>query len=268
MHLLAWPAAHPLFQRAIVMSGGGRIYGFGAATIARAEEAGLEFAKSMGIIGTGADAFVALRALPVEKVNGDLSMDALITKPTTYAGGPIPDGKIVTGAGMPGEALRKRTAAKVPVLIGTTGDDLPVVFPPRDNPLSFFGTDAAAAKAVYFADAADPAAALKTIAVDITMHEPARFAAGQVTAAGQTAWLYRFDYVAESLLPKGTAEHAKELPYLFGTLDVVYGKAANRRSEPQRHDDMASLRPPEVRADDVHFGCQRRHASGPVEGAA
>jgi heat shock protein HslJ len=106
---------------------------------------------------------------------------------------------------MPGEALRSRTAAKVPVLIGTTGDDLPVLFPPRDNPLSFFGADAAAAKAVYFAGAATPLEAIKKIAVDITMHEPARFVARQMTAAGQPAWLYRFDYVAESLRLKGTS---------------------------------------------------------------
>jgi para-nitrobenzyl esterase len=89
----------------------------------------------------------------VEKVNGDLSMEALITKPATYAGGPLPDGTVVMG--MPGEAFRKRTVAKVPVLIGTTGDDLPVVFPPRENPLSFFGADAAAAKATFGGDRTD-----------------------------------------------------------------------------------------------------------------
>jgi para-nitrobenzyl esterase len=95
--------------------------------------------------------------------------------------------------------------------------------------LSFFGTDAAASQALYFADTVDPAAAIKSIAVDITMHEPARFVARQVTAAGQPAWLYRFDYVAESLRPKGTAEHSSELPYLFGTLDVRYGAAVTAK---------------------------------------
>lgn len=221
VHHLTWPAARGLFQRAVVMSGGDRTYGIGAPTVARAEEAGLAFAKTMGVAGTGADALAALRALPVEKINGDLSMEALITKPASYAGGPIPDGTIVTSAGMPGEALRNRTAAKVPVLIGTTSDDLPVVFPPRDNPLSFFGADAAAAKGVYFANP-DPATALKNIGVDIMMHEPARFVASQVTAAGQPAWLYRFGYVAESQRPKGTAAHASEIPYFFGVVDARY----------------------------------------------
>lgn len=225
MHMLASPAARGLFERAVVMSGGGRTYGIGAAGIAQGEQAGLAFARSMGITGTGAEALAALRALPAEKVNGDLSMEALLTKPNTYSGGPIADGNVVTSLGMPGEALRKHTATHVPVLIGTTGDDLPVLFPPRDNPLSFFGAEAAAAKAVYFPDGTDPTTSIKNIAVDITMHEPARFVAKQVTAAGQPAWLYRFGYVAESQRPKGTAEHAKELPYLFGTLNVRYGEA-------------------------------------------
>lgn len=49
---------------------------------------------------------------------------------------------------------------------------------------------------MYFACAADPVDAIKNIAVDMTMHEPARFVARQMTAAGQPAWLYRFGYVA------------------------------------------------------------------------
>jgi para-nitrobenzyl esterase len=93
------------------LTAGGRTYGIGPASVAQAEQAGLAFARSMGITGSGPDALAALRALPVEKVNGDLSMEALLTKPDTYAGGPIPDGRIVTGMGMPSEALRKRTAA-------------------------------------------------------------------------------------------------------------------------------------------------------------
>ena len=59
------------------------------------------------------------------------------------------------------------------------------------------------------------------------MHEPARFVARQMTAAGQPAWLYRFGYVAESLRPKTAgAAQATELPYLFGTLNARYGRTA------------------------------------------
>ena len=99
-------------------------------------------------------------------------------------GGANVDGTFVTGMNMPGDALRSRTAAKVPVLIGTTSDHLPVVFPPRGNPLSFFGANSAAAQAVYLADV-DPATAIKTIAVDMTMHDSARYVAAQAVADGQ-----------------------------------------------------------------------------------
>jgi len=62
MHFLTWPAAKGLFHRAVVMSGGGRTYltaGTGAATAARAEQAGLAFAQSVGITGTDAEALAA-----------------------------------------------------------------------------------------------------------------------------------------------------------------------------------------------------------------
>jgi para-nitrobenzyl esterase len=58
----------------------------------------------------------------------------------------------------------------------------------------------------------------------MTMHESARFVAKQVSAAGQPAWLY-LRLCRESLRHKGTAEHVKELPFLFGTLDMPYDKA-------------------------------------------
>ena len=76
-------------------------------------------------------------------------------------------------------------------------------------------------KAVYFTGGADPAAAIKNIAADMTMHEPARLVARLVAAAGQPAWLYRFGHVDESLRPKAGAEHSSELPHLFGTLNVT-----------------------------------------------
>jgi hypothetical protein len=48
------------------------------------------------------------------------------------------DGRIVTAT--PGENLRRGEAAKVPLVRGTTSQNLPVTFPPStENPLSFFG---------------------------------------------------------------------------------------------------------------------------------
>ncbi|PSB16076.1 carboxylesterase [filamentous cyanobacterium CCP2] len=232
MHHLTSPASQGLFHQAIVLSGGGRTF-LGSLRNLRestpelpsAEVSGIEFARSMGITTDGTEALEALRALPAEQVNGDLNMLALLTKPPTYAGGPIFDGELITA--MPEDILRQGEAANVPILMGTTSADLPVTFPPLENPFSFFGAAAERAIAVYNPDGTlPPEAVITTIAVDITMHEPARFVTRQMRAAGNPAWLYRFGYVAESLRPEVMgAEHASELPYLFNTLDARYGNA-------------------------------------------
>lgn len=232
MYHLTSPAAKGLFQRAAVLSGGGRTFLVGLRQLSKgspalpsAEESGVEFAKSVGIKATGAAALKALRSLPAEAINGDMNMEALVKKPSTYAGGPIYDGSIV--AATPGEVLQQGNATNVPILIGTTSADLPVTFPPLNKPLSYFGANAEKAGALYNPTGKlPPQALIIPIATDITMHEPARFVAKQLTAAGKPAWLYRFGYVAESLRPeKMGAEHASEQPYLFSTVDARYGKA-------------------------------------------
>ncbi|MGF1937283.1 MAG: carboxylesterase/lipase family protein [Nostoc sp. ChiQUE02] len=232
IHHLISPEARGLFQRAIVLSGGGRTYLVGERKLSEstpeqpaAEQSGIEFAKSVGITGTGAVALKALRALPAEVVNGDMNMVTFLAEPPTYAGGIIFDGSIVTAT--PEEILRRGEAAKVPLLIGSTSQELPITYPPsRENPLSYFGVDADKARVLYnLRGKLQPSEILQTIAIDMTMHEPARFVAKQMVAAGNPVWLYRFGYVAESLRPKvKDADHGSEQPYLFMTLDACYGK--------------------------------------------
>lgn len=197
-----------------------------------AEESSIEFAKSVGITDTGAEALKALRALPADVVNGDINLEVLLTLPPTYAGGPIFDGEIVTTT--PTEVLRRAKAANVPLLIGTTSQDLAVTYlPSRENPLSYFEVDADQASVLYNPSGTlQPSEILNTIAVDMTMHEPARFVAKQMVAAGNPVWLYRFGYVAEFLRSKVTdADHASELPYLFSTLDARYGNAVTAKDQ-------------------------------------
>jgi para-nitrobenzyl esterase len=236
MHLLTWQEAKGLFDRAIVLSGGGRNYLIKARKLSEstselpsAEASGIKFAESMGIIGTGAAALSALRALPAEKVAGDLNMTNLIKRPPTYASGPVLDGEIVTAT--PGEILQRGDAAKMPIMIGSTTNDLPAMLPPLKDPFSYFGADAAKAQAVYNPQGKlNPLQVILAIGVDMSMHEPARFVAKQMTTVRQPAWLYRFGYVAQSLRPKVMgAAHASELPFLFGTLDARYGKAVTAR---------------------------------------
>jgi para-nitrobenzyl esterase len=239
VQLLTWPAARGLFQRAAVLSGGGRSFlmplrrlSEPAGSLPSAEASGLEFGRSVGITDTGADGLRALRALPAEAVNGDLSMAALVEAPPTYTGGPVEDGEVITAR--PEKHFLRGGFAKVPLLLGTTGDDLPLEFPPdRTRPLDVFGADAERARSLYDPKTELTLGALAArVAVDITMHEPARFLAREMSAAGQPAWLYRFDYVAQSQRAKvASAPHAGELGFLFDQLKARYGKAANAKDQ-------------------------------------
>jgi para-nitrobenzyl esterase len=236
MHLLTSPLTKGLFQRVIVMSGDGRTHmlgGFkltgGSSREPSADRIGLNFAKSMGITGAGPRALSALRALPAEKIRGKLSMSVLLKStpgPLTYVKGAIVDGYMVIAS--PEEVLRRSEGIKVPVMIGTTSQDLPVRFPPsKENPLSFFGSNASKAGALYHADGMlEPMHIYSAVGVDMTMHEPARFVARQMTQSGQPVWLYRFGYVPTSLRPKvHAAAHGSDLPFLFDTLAARYGEA-------------------------------------------
>ncbi|HEY9641556.1 MAG TPA: carboxylesterase family protein [Coleofasciculaceae cyanobacterium] len=242
MHHLTSSESQGLFHQAVVLSGGGRTFLVGLRNLREgtpelpsAEQSGVEFARSVGITSTGTEALAALRSLPAAQVNGDMSMEALLTKPPTYAGGPMVDGTVISM--MPEEILRQGKAANVPLIIGTTTADLPVTFPPLDNPFSYFRSDAEKAIATYNPDGTlPPQVVIPTIAVDMTMHEPARFVARQMTAHHNPVWLYRFGYVAESLRAETTgASHSSELPFMFNTLDARYGKAVTPQDQAAAH---------------------------------
>jgi para-nitrobenzyl esterase len=241
MHLMTSPPAKGLFHRAIVMSGGGRAHVLGGFKLSTdsgsapsAEDIGVSFARSVGISSAGPDALHALRALPAERVRGDLNMSTLskLSDPLTYAKGPIVDGRLVIDA--PGDLLKRGSANAVPLLIGTTTQDIAAMLPSsRQDPLAHFGTDSQQARQAY-----DPRATLPPfeiylmIGADMSMHEPARFVAKRLTALGQPVWLYRFGYVAGSLRGKlAGAPHASEIPFFFDTVAARYGKA---ESEPDR----------------------------------
>lgn len=240
MHLLTSPQTTGLFQRAIVMSGHGRTHMLGGLKLSggtpqepSADQVGVNFAQSMGIADNGPQALRALRDLPADKICGDIDASWLLKSapvPLTYAKGAIVDGTIVMTS--PEEILHRKEAVTVPMIIGTTSRDLPVIFPPsKKNPLSYFGSNIKRARAPYSADGMlNPGDVYSAVGVDMTMHEPARFVAHQMTQAGMPVWLYRFGYVADSLRPKiRGAAHGSELPFVFGTLLTKYGEAVTER---------------------------------------
>lgn len=243
--LLTSPAAQGLFQQVVILSGGGRdgllskpMTG-GTAGHPSADQIDKKFAEGLGIKGESAGVLDALRALPAATVQGDFNLNKLaqvaLLGDQVYPGTQMVDGEIVTG--QPGDSLTSGEVPAMPMIIGTTALDLPAFFPPSKlNPLAFFGEDAEQARAAYGApaqlDQNSLAALLLGIGADMTMHEPARFAARQVTEHGSPAWLYRFTYTAEATRPKSMAQgHAGELAFLFDQLAAQYGSAVTAKDE-------------------------------------
>jgi para-nitrobenzyl esterase len=224
--LVTSPKAKGLFKRAIVESGGGRdnlmpadpLNEPGANGRASAVQMGINFARQMGIDGTGAKALEKLRALPAEKIVNRINMASMGQQANTYSG-LILDGKIVPRP--PEESLAHCEQLPVEVMIGANSADigfsnaktLDAIFAP-------FGADEAAAKRAFDADSAKNVAALaQHVSMVEMMIEPARFVAQRVAACGQASYVYRFSYVATPLRGKlPGAPHSSEIPYVFDTI--------------------------------------------------
>ncbi|WP_170150047.1 carboxylesterase/lipase family protein [Kushneria sinocarnis] len=235
LNLAASPAAEGLFQRAAVMSGGGReLFGprprLTEATdeMPGATRVGERFARAHGIQGDDREAAARLRQLSGDEVVGDLNMLTLNgTARRTYVGGPIVDGDIVRAT--PEERYGAGEQLQVPMLIGTTDADLGF-FPAESKAALFerFGDLAEQARQYYDPTGdTDLETLISEIGRDWTMTEPARFIANRTTAGGQPTWRYRFAHVAEPKREQWPgAPHATELPYLFETLPARFDARA------------------------------------------
>lgn len=237
--LLTSPEAKGLFQRAGIMSGGGRGSLMGPRRLSQdlpgapsAETIGLNFAKTVGVEGAGPEALKALRALSAEQVTAGLNMMAMFTAsgPPTY-GGPMLDGKIVVAD--PESAYRAGTQVKGPILVGATSADIGFGFQrTKDEVFDQFGPARDAAKAAYDPTGDRDLRVVATeAAMDKMMVEPARFMAQAISAQGLPAYAYRFSYVADSMQGewKTGAPHATEIPYVFDTVKAKYGDAVTAK---------------------------------------
>ncbi|ARS52320.1 carboxylesterase/lipase family protein [Kushneria konosiri] len=235
LDLTGTPAAHGLFQRAVVMSGGGRALMGPMPELSdhqgdqpSAERIGENFAHRHGITGAGSDALAALRALPADQVVDGLNMQSLMAPqegPRTWTGGPIRDGELVSGP--PEGIYRAGLQQHVPMMIGTTDADLGFSAAKSMEALfAPFGEDAEQARTLYDPTGSDDVQRVGwRVGMDRMMTEPARFVANQVAASGEPVWRYRFSHVAlEARDDWPGAVHASELPYLFRTLDARYDR--------------------------------------------
>ena len=227
--LLTSPLSGGLFSRAIIESGGGRTNLGGQRYLntalpngpASAESVGIEFARSVGVDGTGKEALETLRHLPAEKVLGNLNM-ATMSQPG-YAG-PMIDGQVVVSD--PQSAYLSGAGWHVPLMIGTNSLDIGFGFAPNKDALfAPFGVNREKAIAAYDPTGqGDFRAVQYMVAMDRFMVEPARFVASVFASEGLPAYIYRFSYVAQSMRSKWPgAPHATEIPFVFDTVKAKYG---------------------------------------------
>ena len=227
--------ANGLFQRAVIMSGGGRsltqrrVLSKAEAGEQSAEAIGENFAEAKGISASGAEALAALRELSGESVVDGYNLATMFAPPaggkTTYVGGPVQDGELITGSIQ--SALENDTVADVDVMVGATSMDIGFnAFPDKASLFASYGEFAEAAEAAYDPTGDAPLQLVGYMAgQDRMMQEPARFVATQMTQSGQQAYYYRFGYVADSLSNEPGAAHASDIPFFFKTVDAKYGAA-------------------------------------------
>ncbi len=237
-HLMTSRAARGLFAKAIVQSGTGRPGGaLGMRPLSggadSAEALGVAFAAKKGIQGDGPDALRKLRALPATEVAKDLNM-ATMGSDSTYVGGPVIDGDIVTGD--PGQLYAAGRGARVPLMVGATSADIGFVFMRSrsiDDLLAQFGPDAQKVRTAYhLRDDDDVMADAFRMGGDQMMVEPARYVARMLSARGQLVYEFRFSYVAESMRKQWLgAPHASDIPFVFDTVAARYDTALTPRDE-------------------------------------
>lgn len=222
--LLTAPAARGLFDKAIIMSGGGRPTGLALRTLADGEQRGVNFARGAAVEDTGVTGLAALRALPADRIVNGLDMRSIMGDGVDHYAGPMLDGKFL--AEEPAKSVAAGHAQRVPLMVGATGLD---GFPIGDAEalLKGFGANEAAARQAYVSPT--PQLTSWKIVGDRIFIEPARFLARQWAAAGQPAFAYRFDHVAQSQREKMPgATHASEIPYAFRTINVRYPGAVSQ----------------------------------------
>jgi para-nitrobenzyl esterase len=232
-HLVS-PLSRGLFHRAILQSPGapgGRAKVMGASDLATAEKIATEWSKSVGVTGEDEAALKQLRALPAEKlvegVSGAATVKALSAGATPLGMAmSIIDGRFLPEP--PEAALAAGRQAVVPVIVGANDRDLAVGSASTKYELfGLFGPDADQARKLY-----DPLGnqtldeLRQQVFADRAMVEPARHLANEMARTGQTAWLYRFAYVAEAQRGRNMGTlHGSEIPFALNVPAAFVGQA-------------------------------------------
>ncbi|WP_406830686.1 carboxylesterase family protein [Pedococcus sp. KACC 23699] len=232
--LMSSPAAAGLFQRAIIQSGSGAA----VCSLEDARRVGVELATILGVPAT-AEAFAALDPAAVAAAQGALSL-AVQSDPdpqrwgaSVLRGGlgimslfPVVDGDLVPD--VPAARIAAGSAAGVPLLIGTTAEEMRLFLVPTGVAASItepalpflaqrYGWPAGAVE-TYAANrpaapAGDVAAAVLT---DAGFRAPSAQLATAQRGAGSSVHVYEFGW--QTPTADLGACHALELPFVFDTL--------------------------------------------------
>ena len=217
--LLGMPAAHGLFQRAILQSG--------AAGNLRTRPQATQVAQALlAKLGLETSQLSALADVPLEsllKVQPELGREF---------GGVQAFSPMIDGDTLPQHPLAmiaQGSAANVAILAGTNRDEWRLFALLSGGPKvdeeqlkRIFGDAAQHALAMYTEARADQSPELAWIDImsDMVFRMPAiRLAAGQVQQGAQV-WMYRFDWQSPAFGGVLGAAHAMEIPFVFNTLDV------------------------------------------------
>jgi para-nitrobenzyl esterase len=221
LHLLGSPQRHGSFDRAIVQSGEPRTL-----TPDEAALVSQEVARSMGFEAATAS---ALRAAPAEQLiaaQGDAAVATLATI-GMMPFNPAIDGDVCDRTVL--DAVRAGRADDVPVVIGTTRDELSLFPDPRVDALDdeqlrrwiarlspdLDGAQTLRAYREQLGTGASSSAVWDALRTDAFMRIPNLRVADSRAARGATTFVYRFDWEA----PRIGAAHAVDVPFTFGTFD-------------------------------------------------
>lgn len=224
--LMTSPAAEGLFQKAIIQSGGGRNIPISATGPSpdggpSMEEVGENFARQFGIERGG---LTKLRSLSAREVIGNVSM--MTNRKRSQKVHWSIDGQTIVND--PISTFMKGTARKIPVMIGSTSDELGRI-PMRDAITEFtlleFGESGPPLRAAY--ETGDNTRLLSYLTGDALFAEPARFMARNLAASGHPVFHYVFDYVqSEKRNEYIGAPHATDVAFVFGNADTLGNHSA------------------------------------------
>ncbi|HEY6406851.1 MAG TPA: carboxylesterase family protein, partial [Ktedonobacteraceae bacterium] len=217
--LLGMPAAHGLFQRAILQSGAA---GFLPTRPQATHVAQALLAK----LGLETSQLAALADVPLEallKIQPELGREF----GGIQAYSPIIDGETLPQH--PSAMIAQGSAANVAILAGTNRDEWRLFAMMSGGPKvdevqlkQIFGDEAEPALATYTETRADTSkdAAWIDIMSDLVFRMPAiHLAEGQVRQ-GAPVWMYRFDWESPAFGGMLGAAHAMDIPFVWNTLDT------------------------------------------------